>query len=200
MKPQKLSKAAHAFAIKAHAAANHYYGKGKAVPYSAHLEMALAIATMFIKLVPRPKRELVRAAISCHDLMEDARVSWGELVDLFGKDLAELVYALTNEKGRTAADKENYKYYAGIREIPYADFVKICDRTANVLYSALTNSAMLRSYRSRQRDFREQLYSDKYEPMFDYLESILKATDADLQKMDIPEVLKTYAARSNNPY
>lgn len=56
MKPQKLSKLAHAFAVTAHAATNHYYGKGKAIPYNAHIEMCLAIATMFIKLVPRPKR------------------------------------------------------------------------------------------------------------------------------------------------
>ena len=47
----------------------------------------------------------------------------------------EIVYALTNDKGRTRAERAGEKYYKGIRETPYAPFVKLCDRLANVTYS-----------------------------------------------------------------
>jgi hypothetical protein len=47
----------------------------------------------------------------------------------------EIVYALTNDKGRTRAERAGEKYYKGIRETPYAPFVKLCDRLANVSYS-----------------------------------------------------------------
>ena len=47
----------------------------------------------------------------------------------------EIVYALTNDKGRTRAERAGEKYYQGIRETPYAPFVKLCDRLANITYS-----------------------------------------------------------------
>ena len=46
-----------------------------------------------------------------------------------------MVYALTNEKGRTRAERANDKYYQGIRETPYAPFLKLSDRLANAGYS-----------------------------------------------------------------
>ena len=48
---------------------------------------------------------------------------------------AEIVYALTNDKGRTREERAGVKYYQGIRETPYAPFVKLADRLANITYS-----------------------------------------------------------------
>ena len=57
----------------------------------------------------------------------------------------EITYALTNDKGRTRAERAGEKYYQGIRETPYAPFVKLCDRLANITYScAGTNRDNLR--------------------------------------------------------
>ena len=53
----------------------------------------------------------------------------------------ELVYALTNEKGRTRAERANEKYYQGIRETAYAPFVKLADRLANITHSFSHNNA-----------------------------------------------------------
>ena len=47
---------------------------------------------------------------------------------------AEIVYALTNDKGRSRSERAGEHYYAGIRETPYAPFVKLCDRLANMTY------------------------------------------------------------------
>ena len=48
---------------------------------------------------------------------------------------AEIVYALTNDKGRTRSERAGERYYQGIRETPYAPLVKLADRLANVTYS-----------------------------------------------------------------
>ena len=40
------------------------------------------------------------------------------------------MYALTNEKGRTRAERAGVKYYEGIRAVPYAPMVKLADRMA----------------------------------------------------------------------
>ena len=53
----------------------------------------------------------------------------------------EIVYALTNEKGRNRAERANEKYFEGIRETPYAPFIKLVDRLANISYSSSGNNA-----------------------------------------------------------
>ena len=62
----------------------------------------------------------------------------------------EIVYALTNDKGRTRAERAGEHYYKGIRETPYAPFVKLCDRLANMSHSFArgneANMAMRRVY------------------------------------------------------
>jgi hypothetical protein len=51
--------------------------------------------------------------------------------------MPEIVYALTNGKGRTRAERANDHYYEGIRKTRLAPFVKMCDRMANIRYGTL---------------------------------------------------------------
>ena len=77
---------------------------------------------------------------------------------------AEIVYALTNEKGRTRAERANERYYEGIRTTPYAPFVKMCDRVANMTYSARkdnsANTHMNDVYRSEWNHFVDSIKCD----------------------------------------
>ena len=78
-----------------------------------------------------------------HDSIEDARQTYNDVVRIARQFMdeqqsllaAEIVYALTNDKGRTRSERAGDKYYQGIRETPYAPFVKLCDRLANTSYS-----------------------------------------------------------------
>ena len=78
-----------------------------------------------------------------HDSIEDARLTYNDVLrvarSLLTEEQAlmatEIAYALTNDKGRTRAERAGEKYYKGIRETPYAPFVKLCDRLANITYS-----------------------------------------------------------------
>jgi hypothetical protein len=81
----------------------------------------------------------------------------------------EIVYALTNDKGRTRAERAGENYYKGIRETPYAPFVKLCDRLANVTYSCSIDSGtsgnrMREVYKHEMPHFLPALKSDSDDP------------------------------------
>ncbi|MEK6884240.1 MAG: phosphohydrolase, partial [Nanoarchaeota archaeon] len=71
--------------------------------------------------------------------------------------VADIVYAVSNEKGKNRKQRANDKYYEGIRRTPFATFVKLCDRLANVTYSLDTNSKMFSVYQQEHDDFIKQL-------------------------------------------
>ncbi len=127
-----------------HASVNQFYDGDR--PYGFHLEMVA-------DQVARYADELDIAPDDCgpvwfgacfHDSIEDARLTYNDVVriarEYFPDDKAlmasEIVYALTNEKGRTRAERANDRYYQGIRTTPYAPLVKMADRLANMTFSA----------------------------------------------------------------
>lgn len=81
-----------------------------------------------------------------HDSIEDARLTYNDVkseLKLCGLSEnqvflgSEIAYALTNEKGRTRAERANKKYYEGIRSTKYAPMVKYADRIANLRFSVM---------------------------------------------------------------
>ncbi len=50
---------------------------------------------------------------------------------------------------------------------------KLCDITANVLYSVLSGSSMLRKYREEYAVVKSYLYCEEYKEMFENLEGLL---------------------------
>lgn len=158
------------YAIKCHLGTAHEYD-GK--PYTFHLRMVVSVADSFIHLIPEQNRETVLAACWCHDVIEDCRQTYNDVKNVCGIEVAEIVYALTNEKGKNRKERANEKYYAGIRETPYAAFVKICDRLANVKYSKDSGSSMLDKYRREQMEFYKSLYQQRYVNMFLEIENLL---------------------------
>lgn len=81
-----------------------------------------------------------------HDSIEDARLTYNDVkseLKLCGLSEnqvfigSEIAYALTNEKGRTRAERANEKYYERIRSTKYAPMVKYADRIANLRFSVM---------------------------------------------------------------
>lgn len=160
------------YAIKCHTETNHFYDKQ--FPYHYHLQMAVHIGLQFINLIPEKDRDNVIGAIWCHDTVEDARQTYSDVIKATNYEIAEMVYAVTNEKGRNRTERANRKYYDGIVETKYATFVKLCDRIANVKHSKKTGN-MLEMYRKENKYFRSMLYSfvSDYKIMFAYLDDLL---------------------------
>jgi (p)ppGpp synthase/HD superfamily hydrolase len=135
--------------------------------------MVVDIAYRFIHLIPEKYRDIVISSCWAHDTLEDTRITYNDLLKVTSIEVADIVYALTNEKGKTRKERANDKYYQGIRETPYATFVKLCDRIANVEYSMATRSRMLEMYRKEMPEFIDTLYDEKWDEMFKYLESLV---------------------------
>ena len=182
--------------IEQHRKTNHFYDTY--LPYEFHLRMVYQVGQDFKHLLDDkldyytgetyrgPKQDQVTMQEAClvaawgHDLIEDCRVSYNDVHTHLGQEAADIVYAVTNEKGKNRAERANEKYYQGIRETPGAVFVKLCDRIANVQYSKMTKSRMFEMYKKENDNFIVQLGWDDtnthpYFEMFVYLTNLFNS-------------------------
>ena len=157
-----IVKMAMEYAFRCHGETNHLYD-GK--PYTVHLDDVFYVGLKFIYLVDGGSQQDVLAALWCHDVIEDTRQTYNEVLIETNKRVADLVYAVTNEKGKSRAERASDKYYAGIVGCEYGVFVKLCDRIANVEYSKRNGGGMFEKYKKENRNFliRLGMYSEEYD-------------------------------------
>jgi hypothetical protein len=146
------------FACEAHAKVNHLYG---VLPYSYHLEMVVDTAMEFIHLIPLEDRTNVICALWLHDTIEDCNLTYNDIVKISNHKVAEIVYALTNEKGKTRKERASAKYYSDMINVEYARFGKLCDRVANVTNSKRSGSRMYAVYLDESSSFVKSLFPNK---------------------------------------
>lgn len=160
------------YAIACHRETNHYYSEH---PYDYHLAMVVAAAKEFLHLIPETEQEHVLAGCWVHDCMEDCRQTYNDVKKATDETVAELAYALTNEKGKTRKERANDAYYEGIRNTPHASFIKCCDRIANVRYSKqAANNRMFGIYQEENEVFVNKIFKAEYAEVFQYLNGLLK--------------------------
>lgn len=138
-KIERIKQSAH----ELHRNVNQSYGEG--LPYSYHLDMVVNNVREFGHMVCASENDVLPLMFGgyFHDSIEDARLTYNDVMHearmLMTVEQAlmgtEIVYALTNDKGRTRAERAGEKYYKGIRETLYAPFVKMCDRMANITFT-----------------------------------------------------------------
>lgn len=131
-------------AHRAHHLVNQHYDGH--LPYGHHLDMVVKEVIKYGHDVVNNESDIPALIFGAyfHDAIEDARLSYNDLLsvargimpDEAAMTGVEIAYALTNEKGRTRAERAGEKYYEGIRSTPYAPFVKAADRLANASYCA----------------------------------------------------------------
>ena len=136
---ERIKQSAH----ELHRSVNQSYGEG--LPYSYHLDMVVNNVREFGHMVCASENDVLPLMFGgyFHDSIEDARLTYNDVMHearmLMTVEQAlmgtEIVYALTNDKGRTRAERAGEKYYKGIRETLYAPFVKMCDRMANITFT-----------------------------------------------------------------
>lgn len=147
---------------------NQKYGDA---PYIHH---CLSVADVVCRFIPNPGRVLLISAL-LHDILEDTATSYSDVNKKFGVEVAEVVYALMDEKGRNRAEKKR-KTYPGIRENKNAIIIKVADRIANLEHGISKGEAgFVKMYAGEQQDFEENLRLHNHIPeMWDYLNRILK--------------------------
>lgn len=173
-------------ASKLHESVNQTYG-GK--PYSHHLCMVAETMDRHIEELNNPNYELYKVlyfASMFHDSIEDARLTYNDVAKIALKYMnlddatwaTEIVYALTNEKGRTRKERANEKYYKGIRDTPYAPFIKICDRIANMKHSKEVGNRMFHTYKKELPEFLNSIYDERTpQGILDELKSLVSDDD-----------------------
>ena len=166
-------------------------------PYSMHLSFVEAQGRKFIHLLDsktisnrhnnlssKDKRllNLILMALISHDCLEDARMTYNNLVEtidtldfnnrLAAQMVADIVYCVTDEKGKSRKERKNDKYYSELKENQYAVFVKLADLAANTLFSKLSGSSMYEKYKKEFPFFKEKVYIEEYKEFFDYVENL----------------------------
>jgi len=159
-----LSKAKR-FAHLAHA--GQMYGKS---PYTKHLQ---AVATTLVKFGHNSLE--LRTAAWLHDIVEDTTVTIDIIENDFGRKVADLVWAVTNEKGGKNRKERHAITYPKIKRTPQAVILKLADRIANVTQSVKDQDPLLGMYRSEYKDFKDALYvpGQVEEPMWKHLDTLI---------------------------
>ena len=157
---------------------NQKYGEN--IPYSFHLNCVVGQGRKFEHLIEDEWDAYIYPALLSHDTLEgDARMTYNDLVNVLKRyqytdteKVADIVYCVTDEKGKNRAERKNEKYYKELKENKLAIFVKLADLAANTLYSKLTASPMYNKYKEEFPHFKEKVYLEEYKEFFDYVESI----------------------------
>ena len=176
-----------------HDSVNQLYDKTH--PYGFHLDMVADSVFKYGHLVCQSQADVLPLFFAAfyHDSIEDARLTYNDVTKaarLFMGDeqayiAAEIVYALTNDKGRTRAERAGDRYYQGIRETPYAPFLKLADRLANITYSCThgnkSNNHMRQVYHDELPHFLEAINPHSNDPrrgvpqeMIDRIREVIK--------------------------
>ena len=152
----------------------------KTHPYGFHLDMVVDSVYQYGHEVCAEEKDVLPLFFGAyyHDSIEDARQTYNDVKATARQYMdedqalmaAEIAYALTNDKGRTRAERAGEKYYQGIRETPYAPFVKLADRLANISYSFThcndANAHMKDVYRNELPHFLEAITSAEEDVRF----------------------------------
>lgn len=150
-----------------HQNVNQEYDSG--LPYSYHLLQVASIMDAFVwPDIDYDTYKVLWFGALFHDSIEDARQTYNDVAKIalrymdleHATQATEIVYALTNEKGRTRKERANQKYYQGIRETKYAPFIKACDRLANFRYAKSMGSSMVSAYTKEMPEFLKSIKSD----------------------------------------
>lgn len=170
------------WAIEKHRDTNHFYDDN--LPYDYHLSLAVKSAYRYRHLVG-DNWIWIQDAVFGHDLIEDSRVSYNDIVKYalicghspeIAIKIGEAIRACTNYgRGRNRDERMPAYIYNELRTTEGATFIKVAgDRIANVKHGMISESDKLDMYRKEQPKFRAELYIAEHEEIWNYLDMLLK--------------------------
>jgi len=133
--------------------------------------------------------ETILAASWLHDSIEDTETTYETLLIQFGKKVADLVLAVTNEKG-TNRKEILEKTAPKIKDNEAALVIKLADRIVNTEFSIDNNDKLYKMYEKEFPRFKELLYSKTSTKYFipllwEYLEN-LYGDEVNLENDELP--------------
>ena len=124
------------------------------LPYFYHLEAVVSILEEFGFTDYR-----YQIVGYLHDVLEDCPVSFNDIKESFGEEIAESVYCITDELGRNRKERKA-KTLPKLVTNRVAIIVKLADRIANIRHAG----KMFEVYKKEHLAFKDALYSSFKEP------------------------------------
>lgn len=140
--------------------------------YNKHLDDVVNVLKKF-----NIDDEAIIVACYLHDTVEDTQMKISKVREYFGDEVADIVFAVTNELGENRKER-NLKTYQKLIRIPKAIKLKLGDRIANTEHSLNKgNMRFFEMYRNEYPGFRTSLFNDKDNlAMWDYLDNLYNYT------------------------
>lgn len=159
-----MTQDAEKFAIKAHG--DQKYGKH---PYIDHLRQTVAV----LKRFGVTDQDILTAGL-LHDVLEDTNTQKDYLASIFGEEITGIVYAVTDEKGKTRRERHE-KTYPKTAANKKGVIVKLADRIANVENCIKEKSDLLGMYKKEYAGFKSALYTaGENQEMWDHLDKLFE--------------------------
>ena len=112
-------------------AQKHRVQRRKDVEESAYINHPIAVASVLLLEGGIDDIATLQAAI-LHDTVEDTQTSYEELVGRFGKDVADVVMELTDDKSLPKAERKLLQVTHAHKKSSRAVMVKLADKTCNL--------------------------------------------------------------------
>jgi hypothetical protein len=105
-----------------------------------------------------------------HDSIEDARLSYNGVKDIFGDIVADIIFGCTESTGKDRKERHDSDYFIRMMskynsQATITILVKIADMLKNFTYGLLTCSNMINKYKKEYINFEENLnllYEEEY--------------------------------------
>lgn len=134
------------------AARKHVSQRRKGVAQEPYINHLAEVALLLAEATDGKDTALVIAGL-LHDCIEDQEVKYEELVELFGKDVADLVQDVTDDKSLPKAERKRLQVDHSPHKSDRAKMLKIADKTANL--RALAVSPPSNWDQARKREYFE---------------------------------------------
>lgn len=159
---------------------NQPYDTDKYHPF--HLRMVEEIIVEYAHIDEDITKDIepIRIAGLFHDVIEDTYWNYADVRDKFGELIADLVYAVTDEKGKNRPERHNEKFWNELRSDKRAIYIKLCDRIANFRYSiSVEDKKFMKLYHKEVAILVKELYEeDVFAELWNELNRLLTVADS----------------------
>ncbi|MEA5536795.1 HD domain-containing protein [Crocosphaera sp. XPORK-15E] len=124
--------------------------------YHHHLQEVVNILIKFGGTLNNPEIAPILIAAWLHDSLEDTSLTYDLILNKFGQEVADIVEAVTDERGKNRKERKALTYIK-TRQNEKAIILKLADRIANIRASQLDNPKKLKMYSKEQQDFEQAL-------------------------------------------
>lgn len=132
------------------AARKHVHQRRKGVDKEPYVNHLAEVARLLAEATDGADANLVAAGL-LHDTIEDQGVRYEELVEAFGRDIADLVREVTDDKTLEKAERKRLQVEHAPHKSERARMLKIADKTSNL--RAIRNSPPADWSAERKREY-----------------------------------------------